>query len=118
MEPEYLPAPRVPVRKIPIAGDNFSFGNIEAWFKIIGSYYAIHPMHQVILHYLGEPVPSVAYLFKLGKDLDCDGFAVTVAAHDRDFTHVPKLHRLLVEAAGPEYDQFLSRELYQTFRLF
>lgn len=118
MESLEVPPKQSPPRKIQIGNDAFGFGNIEAWVNIIRSYRELHPGHRVVLIYHGEMVHNPTYLFKLGKNLDRDAFQLTVAAPDQDFKHLAKLHRLLVEGAGPDYEKFLIREIHQTLRLF
>jgi len=118
MEPQDLPPKHSPPRKIAIANADFGFGNIEAWANIIRSYQELHPGHRVTLLYQNEPVPSLTKLFKLGHQVDHEAFQVTVTAQDQDFKHLRKLHRLLVEGAGADFQKFLVPELHRTLKLF
>ena len=117
---ETLDAPSIPVqlRKIAVDNPEFGFGNMEAWANILRSYRAIHPEHEVTLHYEGKPVQNLTYLFKLGHTINQQGFELAVASADDVRKPISKLVRLLVEAAGPAYTRYLGRELHQTLKLF
>jgi len=105
-------------RKLTIANDHFSYANVEAWLNIIRSYMALHPRHEVIIHYEGETIQNNLNLFKLERPINEDGFEMTVHVNDGDETHVTKLFRLLVEGGGPNHNQFIRKELHQILDLF
>jgi len=118
MEPQDTPPGQSPPRKIVIENEAFGFGNIEAWANIIRSYREQHPQHQVLLLYHSLPVANLTSLFKLDKGVDRDAFQLSVAARDKDFRHLNKLHRLLVEGAGTDFQKFLVPELHRVLKLF
>ena len=118
MESQDIPPPKSPPRKIEIDNEAFGYGNIEAWANIIRSYRELHPQHHVLLLYHSQPVANLTALFKLGKEVDRDAFQLSVAAQDKDFQHLNKLHRLLVEGAGPDFQKFLVPELHRVLKLF
>jgi len=118
MEPQDTPPVQSPPRKIVIDNEAFGYGNIEAWANIIRSYREQHPQHLVLLLYHSEPVVNLTMLFKMGKPVDRDAFQLSVAARDQDFRHLAKLHRLLVEGAGPDFQKFLVPELHRVLKLF
>jgi hypothetical protein len=118
MEPFYTPPKESPRRKIVIENAAFGMGNVEAWANIIRAYKSVHPEHHVNLYYQGQQVSSLINLFKLGHPVNVQAFEMSVAAKDQEFKHVAKLLRLLVEAAGSDYQKFVVPELHRTLKLF
>jgi len=118
MESTTPPPKRSKPRNLVVTNELLEFGNIEAWLNIIRSYKSLHPTHRVILYYKGEVVNNLINLFKLGRPVAAEGFQLEVAAPDEDFTHEPKLFRLLVEGAGPDYERFIIHELHTVLKLF
>ena len=112
------PPKRSKPRHLVVTNKLLEFGNIEAWQNIIRSYKSLHPSHRVILYYNGEVVNNLISLFKMGRPVNAEGFQLEVAAPDEDFTHEPKLYRLLVEGAGPDFERFISHELHRVLKLF
>lgn len=118
MEPMAPPPPRSEPKVIPIQKDHFSFANIEAWLNIIRSYQQKHPEHKVHIVYEGEEIQSRMSLFRVEKPVNPEGFEFYVVAEDKNFKDLPKLFRLLVEGAGPEFNKFVPPELHRTLELF
>ncbi|MBI3991717.1 MAG: hypothetical protein HY342_00475, partial [Candidatus Lambdaproteobacteria bacterium] len=104
-----LPAVTKP-RAIVVTNEEFVYGNIEAWINIIESYRRRHPEHRVSILYEGEPVNNLVSLFKLQRTPGDDSFKLVVTAPDKNLKDVPKLYRLLVEGAGPNYQRFIQKE--------
>ncbi len=94
------------------------FGNFEAWINIIQSYRQRHPNHLVRLRYRGEPVNNLVELYKIARHSDSGAFVVDVDVTDGNYQDLAKLYRLLAEGAGPEYERYLTKELFQVLRLF
>lgn len=117
--PEFSELPSITKpRLIAIKGATLIYGNIEAWINIIESYRQIHPQHQVsILHY-GEPVNNLTSLYKRQKRDGSDEFHMVVTAPDKELKDVPKLFRLLVDGAGPDFRRFIHREAFKVLELF
>ena len=112
-----LPAVTKP-RAIVVSNDVFVYGNIEAWINIIESYRQKHPEHRVSILYKGEPVNNLVTLFKMQRAPDDDAFELVVTAPDKSLKDVPKLYRLLVEGAGPNYERFIQKEAFKVLTLF
>lgn len=103
---------------IPVAGERLTSAHFEAWLNIIRSYREVHPTHRVMLLYEDEEVRNLTSLFKMGDNLNPQGFKLVVAAPDHDMKDVSKLRRLLMEGAGDGFERFLKRDVYQVDRLF
>lgn len=115
--PDHTAHQTVP-RDIVVSNPTLEYGHIEAWSNIIASYQQKHPEHRVLIWYEGEQVYNMVSLFKKSDQLDPNAFQMSVSAPDSDWKDVPKLYRLLVEGAGPNYRQFLHKEIYQVLKLF
>jgi hypothetical protein len=118
MESLDTPPKQTPRRKIVIDYEAFGMGNVEAWANIIRSYKELHPEHHVLLFYEDKQVSNLTYLFKVGKPVNRGRFEMCVTGRDENFRHVPKLFRLLVEGAGPDYQKFVVPEIHRTLKLF
>ena len=105
-------------RPIANSNDEFLFGNIEAWIKIIQSYEVKHPDHRVLISYRGEPVNDLISLFKQTMKPGDEDFKLVVATPDDNTKDVPKLYRLLVEGASPNFERFIQREAFKVLDLF
>jgi hypothetical protein len=105
-------------REIVITNRALEYGNIEAWTNIIASYRQLHPDHEVIILYEGEPVNSMLSLYKRGEALNLSAFQLAVSAPDSNWKDVPKLYRYLVEGASPGYKKFIEKELHKVLKLF
>jgi hypothetical protein len=116
-EYEELPAVTKP-RAIVVTNKALAYGNIEAWINIIESYRRRHPEHRVSILYEGEPVNNLVSLFKMQRGSSDDAFKLVVAAPDKNLKDVPKLYRLLVEGAGPDYERFIQKEAFKVLTLF
>ena len=112
-EPTIATAPRT----IVISNEELVHGNIEAWMNIIASYKERHPEHAVVIHYEGEPVNNLQTLFRKEQP-NKEAFQLVVEAPDGFLKDVPKLFRLLVEGAGPNYRRFIEKELHKVLELF
>jgi len=105
-------------RDLIVTSNPLEYGNIEAWMNIIESYHKAHNDHQVELLYEAEPVKALFSMFKMEENINRAGFQVQVFAGDGNLKDVPKLYRFLVEGGGPNYKQFLKKEVYQVLNLF
>jgi len=105
-------------RDIVITNAVFTHGNLEAWMNIIQSYQRLHPEHQVVILYEGEEVNNLMSFFKLEKSPNRQGFQLVVNAPDGHRKDVPKLYRLLVDGAGPNYERYLGKEVFKVLNLF
>lgn len=124
-DPEFGDAPTgvptvTPPRIIPAISPEAALGhrNIEAWISIVRSYQAKHPGHQVHLFFQDEPVKSLVWLFKIGRAVPPDEFKLSVRAPGGDVADVPKLRRLLAEAAGSDPDRYVPVEPHRVLELF
>jgi hypothetical protein len=104
-------------RTIVISNDELVHGNIEAWMNIIASYRERHPDHAVVIFYEGEPVNNLQTLFRKGVP-NKEAFQLVVETPDGFLKDVPKLFRLLVEGAGPNYRRYIEKELHKVLDLF
>lgn len=105
-------------RPIVVSAEPMRFGNFEAWINIIQSYRQRHPAHYVRIRYRGDPVNNLVELFKIARNPDTTAFEVEVDVTDGDYQDLAKLYRYLAEGAGPNYERFLSKELFQVLKLF
>jgi len=105
------------VRRIPL-DHPLEFGHIEAWINIIKSYESKHPDHQITILYEGQPVYNLAFLYRQRDTLNHEHFEILVDAPDGNRANVSKLIRMMVEGAGPNYQHFIAKELYQILKLF
>jgi hypothetical protein len=112
------PAYRTVPREIVITNRSLEYGNIEAWTSIIASYRQLHPEHDVLILYEGQPVVSMISLYKRGDKLNLGGFQLAVSAPDANWKDVPKLYRYLVEGASPAFGKFIEKEMYRVLDLF
>ena len=118
MEPSATPVKQSAPRRIVVTNDHFQFGNIEAWINIIRSYKETNPDHVVTILYNDEPIRNITSLFKMPRPIRRDAFQLVVSANDQNLDAVPKLYRLLVEGAGPDFRKFLLRDIHQVLKLF
>lgn len=112
-DPAFTTAPRT----IVVTNDELVHGNIEAWMNIIASYAERHPEHVVLIYYEGEPVNNLQTLFRK-ESPNKEAFQLVVETPDGFLKDVPKLFRLLVEGAGPNYGRFIQKELHKVLDLF
>jgi hypothetical protein len=81
---------------------------MEAWGRILHAYNSRHPLHQVRIHYHRQPVPDLEELVRHSPQIDPRGFEVQFRCPDGDESEVDRLIGLLMEAAGPKGQHFLS----------
>ena len=118
MEPTFPPDKQSQPKVITITSPHFAFSNIEAWINIMRSYEAKHPTHSVHLVYEGKEIQNRLALFRVERPVNKEGFECYVTARDENMIDVPKLYRLLYEGAGPNFMQFINREVHTILKLF
>ncbi len=105
-----------PKYAIEVSNELFHNGNVEAWKKIIESYYASFPGLNVHVYHEGELINDINALFKWGKVKHGDSIFFQVAGEE--IKGVSKLQKYLYEGASPRFEQFLKIGVGQVLRLF
>ena len=105
-----------PKYAVEVSNELFHNGNVEAWKKIIESYYATYPGLTVHVYHEGELINDINALFKWGKVKHGDSIFFQVAGEN--IKGVSKLQKYLFEGASPRFEQFLKIAVGQVLRLF
>lgn len=115
--PQAKPSGNVtPKYAVEVSNELFHNGNVEAWKKIIESYFATFPELKVHVFHEGELINDLNALFKWGKVKHGDSIFFQVAGEN--IKGVSKLQKYLYEGASPRYEQFLKIGVGQVLRLF
>ena len=105
-----------PLYSIPVTNELFHNGNVEAWKRIIASYYAKNPGLEVIIFYEGERIHDINTLFKWGKVKH--GSSIMFAVAGKEIKDVAKLQRYLKQGASQRFEDFLRGPINATLKLF
>ena len=105
-----------PLYSIPVTNELFHNGNVEAWKRIINSYYAKNPGLEVIIFYEGERIHDINTLFKWGKVKH--GSAILFAVAGKEIKDVAKLQRYLKQGASQRFEDFLKGPVNAILKLF
>ena len=105
-----------PLYSVPVTNELFHNGNVEAWKRIINSYYIKYPGLEVIIFYEGERIHDINTLFKWGKVKH--GSAILFAVAGKEIKDVAKLQRYLKQGASQRFEDFLKGPVNAILRLF
>jgi hypothetical protein len=79
-----------------------------AWTRVMEAYSRRHPLQQVHVFYHRNRVQDLKLLVKHSPQLDSRGFEVKVVSPNEELEEVPRLMKLLEEAATPQGQHFLT----------
>ncbi len=85
-----------------------SLSTIYAWSRILEAYRRRHPLHMTRVIYHGHAVQDLRMLVRQAVPLDSRGFELRVETDDGNSQDVPRLLALMEEAAGPDFQHFLT----------
>jgi hypothetical protein len=105
-----------PLYSVPVTNELFHNGNVEAWKRIINSYYTKYPGLEVIIFYEGERIHDINTLFKWGKVKH--GSAILFAVAGKEIKDVAKLQRYLKQGASQRFEDFLKGPVNAILKLF